>query len=178
MRLLAWGLLMLAGCGPSGGGSGFTVPRGATLSVRTSSEIASDAVQPGSAFRGEIDLPVRQGLTTYIPLGSRVDGVADESTVLNGDPPRARLTLRLTKLYMPDGKVLPLDTVPLTYESKAEVQVNQVTITTGLDVDLDRLLGRPPKPPDRSREPGPRVEIPRNAPLVFTLSKALPVPAP
>ena len=175
MRLLAWGVLVLGGCGGSGS-SGYTVPRGATLSVRTVDTVASDLNRAGSAFRAAIDVPVREGLVTYIPLQAAVEGVVEQSAILNEDPPKARLTLRLTKLSLPGGAVLPLETRPLVYESKSEVQVEQVTITTGLDVDLDRLLGRTPA--GRTRQPGPRVEIPRNSPLVFTLNEDLLIPAP
>lgn len=171
-------VIVLSGCGGENA-SRYTVPRGATISIAIGESIATDSHKAGDTFSGELISPLREGIVTYVPLESTAEGVVDFSGIVNENPPRARLTLRLTALHAPNGEVIPLETVPVVRESIPELRSDEVTITTGLDVDLSRLLGAELSSEARSSVGGdPRIEIARDSPLVFTLQREISLPVP
>jgi len=168
---------LLLSCGGAGT-TDLTIPRGANLSVKITETLDTETSKPGDVFHAVISTPLQQGLTTYVPLDAETEGVVEESGITTGTDPRARLTLRLTGLRLPNGGLLDLDTVPLVRESGFDFRIEDIDVTTGLDVDLNRLLGRTPEGAAIEQENDPRAEIPRDSPLVFTLREDIFIPAP
>jgi len=154
------------------------VPRGATIAVRLDETLDSETTQAGDRFRASLSSPFQEGLTTYAPLESEVEGVVEESLVTQETDPRARLSLRLTSLRLPNRSDIALDTVPMVRESGFDYQDETISVTTGLDVNLDYLLGRTSEPKPALSPDTKRVVIPQDSPLVFTLQQDVSLPAP
>lgn len=184
MKATSWSVafvlavIALSGCGGEST-SRYILPRGATLSIALGESVTTDSHKAGDSFTGELISPLTQGIVTYVPIESAAEGVVDFAGILSEDPPRARLTLRLTALHAPNGEVIPLDTVPVVRESVPELRSDDVTITSGLDVDLARLIGAEVSSEVPSRtDDDPRAEIARDSPLTFTLQREISLPIP
>ena len=173
-------LLLLGGCGGEEGSTDLIVPRGATLSIQTAERIATNTHSAGDRFEGEINVPLRRGTTIFVPLLARVEGSVDSVRV--DQEGRNRIALRIHRLHVPSGQAIELKTVPLVRQSKAELETQDVTVKTGLDVDIDILLGNISESERRRKraEADALVElaIPRDSHLVFTLEEDIRIPAP
>jgi len=138
----------------------------------------TESSKAGDPFRASLSRPFQEGLVTYVPLDSEAAGVIEQSGTTVETDSRARMSLRLTGLRLPNGEVIGLATVPVVREGDFEYRAESIEITTGLDVDLDRLLGRGPTEQPDPEHSELRVEIPSGSPLVFTLAEDLLIPAP
>ncbi|MCP5119511.1 MAG: hypothetical protein GY953_52595 [bacterium] len=172
--------LCLWGCADAEGEDTLTVPRGATLSIRTTEAIATNTHDTGDGIQGEIDVPLRRGTTIFVPLLARVEGVVSSVTI--DKQSRNRISLQLTALHLPNGDVVSLETVPLVRQAKSELQTEDITVRTGLDIDIDLLLGNEDESVRRRNqikvEALAQLTIPTNSHLVFTLEKDIIIPAP
>jgi len=157
---------------------GLTIPRGATISVRLYESLDSETSKPGDQFRALLSTPLQQNDTTYVPLDAEAEGVVEESEITVETDPRARISLRLTGLQAPNGEMIQLRTVPVVRESAFTYQSEDIEVTTGLDVDLGRLLGQNSSDQSQNVQSVLNVRIPANSPLVFTLQEDVTFPPP
>ena len=102
-----------------------------------------------------------------------------------GDP--ALISVRLTKLHLPNGASVDLETNSITRLAKPISQKNTVGMATGFDETIAELTGKPAEQTSReSRFSGSDMNIllnnhavfPENSSLVFTLDSDLIVTAP
>ena len=125
-------------------------------------------------------MPLQREPIIFVPLRAGVEGVVDSVNVDRAE--RSRISLRLEKLHLPNGQIIKLSTVPLVHQSKVELRTEAVTVRTGLDVDIDRLLGDQAESAAESNranaDAGIHITIPRDSHLVFTLEDDITVPAP
>lgn len=173
-------MLSLWSCAEEEPSTDLIVPRGATLSIRTTETITTNTHKTGDAFQGEINVPLKQGTIIYVPLLARVEGSVD--SVIMDEEGRTRIGLRIERLQLASGQTVALRTVPLVRQTKPELQSEDITVKTGLDVDIDVLVGNVSESESRQRlelAGGPEeLTIPRDSHLVFTLEEDIRIPAP
>lgn len=154
------------------------VPRGATISVKTTSAISTGTQQTGDAFSATLNAPLQREMTVFAPMGSELDGVVEEATKQDGAGGRPRITLRLTRLHLPSGASVDLETNSITRETKLAQRKETVSIVTGLDKTIEELTGESPKEAPAGEPTEVHAVIPALSGLVFTLQSDLRVPAP
>jgi hypothetical protein len=154
------------------------VPRGATISVSLLQPLDSVANNPGDRFQALVSSPLQREGTTYVPLDADAEGIVEEARITVEVDPRARISLRLTGIRIPSGELVALRTLPVIRESGFAYHSQDIEITTGLDVDLEHLLGRSPAEDPETSPSSMRVEIPAGSLLVFTLEEDVSIPAP
>lgn len=129
---------LLVSCAPTTN-PGPSIARGSTISVRTVDEITTKVQRPGDPFSARLGAPIRDSGVIVVPIGARVEGVVDNVRPRQRDDRPPQMTLRLTRLYLPDDTYVELHTTPLTREpDPPSGEVVVVRKETQLVFTLDR----------------------------------------
>lgn len=168
------------GCGNKEENGSLRIPRGSTISVSMDTTVSSRTHRKGDRFAASLTAPFRQGEKIFVPLNVKVDGVVDSVDKHDG---REQIQVHLTRLHLPGGRTLALDTNPIVRDAKpaASKQVQPVDVDTGLDKTIKELAGDSTlKGPGNSPRatPANAAVIPAGSPLVFTLASDLVIPPP
>ena len=172
----------LLDCGGQKDDGSLTLPRGSTISFTTDVPVSTRIYHEGDSFTGTLNVPFRRERVIFVPLGSKLDAVVDKTG--EGESGRARISVRLMRLHLPNGQTLELDTKPITWEAKAPPSTGaSVGASTGLDQTIKELAGENPASAGETgqsveQQLGNEVSIPAGSSLVFTLASKLVVPPP
>ena len=174
-------LFFFTGCGGSVDENSFTVPRGATISVILDEPLSPLSHPKGATFAARLESPLQRDHAIYAPLESKLEGVVERSTANAGEAPE--IAIRLTRLWLPSGQQIELKTNRITRSGAlGGGGGGEVSITEGFEETIRRMVGESGDPAgggDKSdtNTAGPAL-ISAGTPLVFTLDKALVIPAP
>ena len=119
------------------------MPRGSTISVRTIGSISTESHRKGDIFSAILDAPLSRDTTIYAPMEAQVDGVVVETENVEVQGAPALISVRITKLHLPNGSYVDLETNSISRLAKPMSQKNTVGMATGFDETIAELTGQP-----------------------------------
>ncbi|MEX2262990.1 MAG: hypothetical protein WD696_13625 [Bryobacteraceae bacterium] len=120
-----------------------TLEQGAKLAVRTTTTLSSKTSQTGETFTATLEEPIVEGATVFAPKGSKVEGTVVESDQGGRVKGVAGISVRLARLYLPNGSVVDLQTSPVARRARTtkKKDATKVGVGAGIGAAIGAIAG-------------------------------------